>query len=101
MVGIEFIDDTQSSGTSSNERIDLDIFVEIRSRRAHHLIGVVLADNALTTDRIVRNSDSGEQKQPNIVHLKGTEYDDVSRLLNLPSISVDVENACGSLAGIV
>src|SRR5271170_6823902 len=70
MVGIEFIDDAQSGGAGSNERVDLDVLGEIRSRLAHHLICVILADDAFAARRIVGDADSGQQKQSDVVELK-------------------------------
>src|SRR5580704_12852882 len=101
MVGIEFIDDAQASGAGSDERIDLDVFAEIRSRRTIHLVGVILADDAVAAHRIVGNANSGQQKQSDVVELKRAKHDEVGRLLNFPSILVDIENPCRRFSGVV
>src|SRR5580704_9649081 len=101
MVGIEFIDDAQASGAGSDERIDLDVFAEIRSRRTIQLVGVILADDAVAAHRIVGNANSGQQKQSDVVELKRAKHDEVGRLLNFPSILVDIENPCRRFSGVV
>src|SRR5580658_6534942 len=101
MVGVEFIDDALSGGAGSNERVDLDVLAKIRSGLAHHLVGVILADDALATHRIVRNADSGQQKQPDIVELKSAEHDEVGGLLDFTSIFIDVKNPYRRFSGVI
>src|ERR1700722_4595621 len=101
MIRIKIVDDAQSRGAGSNERVDLDVFVEIRNRRTIHLVGVILADDAVAAHRIIGNANSREQKQSDVVELKRAEDDEVGRLLDLPSVFIDVKDPCRRLSGVV
>src|SRR5258708_18869456 len=90
MVCIEFVDDAQPGGSSSYERVDLDIFAEIGRRLGAHLVSIVLPDQAFARCRVIGRPDSGEQKQPHIMHLEGGKDNKVRRLLDLSAAIVDV-----------
>src|SRR5260370_12454548 len=90
MVGIEFVDDAQPGGSRSYERVDLDIFAEIGRRLGAHLISIVLPDQAFARCRVIGRPDSGEQKQPHIMHLECGKDDNGRTLLDLSAAIVHV-----------
>jgi len=93
MIGVEVVDCTQPRRSSADERVDPHVFSKKCRCDAKHLVGVVLADDALAGTRVVRSTDAGEKKKTHVVHLKRGQNNQVGGLLQLLPVLVDVHHS--------
>src|SRR6266404_9155111 len=54
VIRIELVDRAFAGRPGTDERVDLDVFVEINSRPTAHLVGIVLPNDTLTRPRVIR-----------------------------------------------